>query len=245
MDAFAAGTTHTTMGDDALVHSFGLCERHAHGPLEEPLNMLSNMLFLLVAFALIRYYRTHPDLKGKWIWDLHILTGLVMLIGIGSTVFHSFPSPTTELMDIIPIVLFIVLFFISIIVRVGRTGPFETVICLMAFVFTTHFFVTQFPNAMNDSIGYLSSMGALVMIAIYLHMLRRPSSHQFLLAALLGVISLFFRSVDNEVCDVIPIGTHFLWHTLNAALIYVVMKQLIRNVNREARIERARRLKGR
>ncbi len=245
MKAFAAAATeHTTLGTDALVHSFGLCERTAIGAFEEPLNVLSNMLFFAVAIALIRYYRTHPDLMGNWIWDLHILTGLIILIGVGSTVFHTLPNAITELMDIIPIVVFIVLFFTSIIVRVGKTGVFQTIICLLAFTGTTHFFVTQFPNALNDSIGYLSSMGALVMIAIYLHMKRRPSSHQFLLAALLGVISLFFRSVDNSACEVLSTGTHFLWHTLNAALIYVVMKQLIRNVNREARLERARRVKG-
>jgi hypothetical protein len=245
MDTLAAATTeHTTLGTEALVHSFGLCERTALGPFEEPLNMISNMLFFMVAIALIRYYRSHPDLRGKWIWDLHVLTGLIMLIGVGSTVFHTVPSTTTELMDIIPIVVFIVLFFTSIIVRVGKTGVFQTIVCLLAFTGTSHFFVTQFPNALNDSIGYLSSMGALVMIAIYLHMKRRPSSHQFLLAALLGVISLFFRSVDNSACEVLSTGTHFLWHTLNAALIYVVMKQLIRNVNREARIERVQRAKG-
>lgn len=234
-------TSHTTMGDDALAHAFGLCERTASGPFEEPLNVLSNILFFMVALSLFRYYRTHPDLKDKWIWDLHVLTVLTVFIGVGSMTFHSFPTRITELMDIIPIVIFIIIFFLSIIVRVGKTNLFQTIICFMAFAGCTHFFVTQFPNALNDSIGYLSSMGALVMIAIYLHLKRRPSSHQFLLAALLGVISLFFRSVDNSVCDTLPIGTHFLWHSLNAALIYVIMKQLIRNVNREARLARARR----
>ena len=234
----------SNLGQESLAHAFGLCERAAHGPLEEPLNMLSNMLFFVVAIAILRYYRTHPDLKGKWIWDLHVLTILIVVIGVGSSVFHAYPSPLSELFDIIPIVAFILLFFTSIIVRIGKTNAFQTIICLMAFASTTHFFVTQFPNALNDSIGYLSSMGALVMIAIYLNMKRRPSSQQFLLAALLGVVSLFFRSVDNGVCETIPFGTHFLWHSLNAALIYVVMKQLVRNVNREARLARLDRNKG-
>lgn len=232
------------LADDTLAHAYGLCERTTHGPLGEPLNMLSNLFFFAVAIAILRYYRTHPDLKGKWIWDLHVLTTLIIVIGVGSSVFHAYPSPISELMDIIPIVAFIVLFFTSIIVRVGKTNLFETIICLLAFASTSHFFVTQFPNALNDSIGYLSSMGALVMIAIYLNMKRRPSSQQFLLAALLGVLSLFFRSVDNGVCETLPMGTHFMWHTLNAALIYVVMKQLIRNVNREARLTRLDRNKG-
>lgn len=230
--------------EETLLHAFGLCERSGPGLFEEPFNVLSNLLFFAVAISIWRYYRTHPDVKDKWIWDLHILTVLIICIGIGSITFHSYPTRLTELMDIVPIVIFIVLFFISIIVRVGKTNWFETLICFMAFAGSTHFFVTQFPNALNDSIGYLSSMGGLAMIAVYLHLKRRPSSHQFLLAALLGVVSLFFRSVDNTACETIPIGTHFLWHSLNAALIFVIMKQLIRNVNREARLARIQRAKG-
>lgn len=243
MDTLAAAQL-PALSERALTHAYGLCERTGAGALEEPFNVLSNLLFFVVAIALLRYYRTHPDLKGKWIWDLHVLTALIVIIGLGSMIFHAFPTATTELVDIAPIVIFIVLFFTSIIVRVGKTNGFQTMICLLAFAGTTHFFVTQFPRALNDSIGYLSSMGALVMIAIYLNMLRRPSSQQFLFAALLGVLSLFFRSVDNGVCETFPMGTHFLWHSLNAALIYVVMKQLIRNVNREARIARVERMKG-
>jgi hypothetical protein len=35
-----------------------------------------------------------------------------------------------------------------------------------------------------------------------------------------------------------PFGSHFIWHTLNATLIYILLKQLIRNVNRVARLKR-------
>jgi hypothetical protein len=224
-----------------LAHTYGLCERVGPEWFAEPLNAVSNIGFLIVAFLIYRDYKAHPDLKGQWIWDVRILTFLIALIGVCSITFHTNPSRLTELMDIIPIVTFIVLFFLSIIVRIGKTNWFQTLICFMAFLGTTHMLVTQFPNAMNDSIGYLSSMAALVMIAVHLHIARRPSSHQFLLAALVGVISLFFRAIDNDICAEWPFGTHFLWHTLNATLLYILMKQVIRNVNREARIERLKR----
>lgn len=230
-----------TSTDLILQHAHGLCERTSEGLLGEPLNALSNGFFIIVAIVIYRYYHRHPDLRGKWIWDIHALTFLTFTIGVCSTIFHMYPTPTTELMDIIPIVAFIMLFFTSIIVRIGKTNTFQTIICLMAFVGSTHIFVSQFPDALNDSIGYLSTMTALVVIALYLHMLRRPSSHQFLLAALLGVISLFFRAVDNAACGVLPTGTHFLWHSFNAVLIYILMRQVIRNVNREARLQRAAR----
>lgn len=221
-----------------LQHVYGVCERTSGDLLSEPLNVLSNGLFFLVGVMIYRYYHRHPDLKGKWIWDIHAMTFLIFTIGFCSTVFHLHPTPVTELMDITPIVIFIMIFFVSIITRIGRTNLFQTIICLMAFVGSTHILVGQFPNALNDSIGYLSTMTALVMIAVYLHMMRRPSSHQFLLAALIGVVSLFFRAVDNAVCGLVPTGTHFLWHSLNATLIYILMRQVIRNVNREARLQR-------
>tara|TARA_B100001179_G_C18528236_1_gene375889 strand:- start:193 stop:918 length:726 start_codon:yes stop_codon:yes gene_type:complete len=233
--------TAASLDTQPLVHSYGLCERVSPDWFAEPLNVISNLGFLIVACLIYREYKSHPDLRGQWIWDVRALTFLIFFIGISSITFHSFPSRLTEMMDVIPIVTFIILFFLSIIVRIGKTNWFQTLICFLAFLGTTHMLVTQFPNAMNDSIGYLSSMMALIMIAVHLHISRRPSSHQFLLAALVGVVSLFFRAVDNDVCEQWPFGTHFLWHTLNAVLLFILMKQVIRNVNREARIERMKR----
>ncbi len=219
-------------------HFYGVCERTDMSMFAEPLNVLTSIGFIVVAASIFQYYRTHPDLKDKWIWDMHILTFLILWIGVGSTIFHTFPTRFTEMIDTIPIVAFIVLFFLSVIFRIGKCNLFQAFICFLAFGGSSHMLVSQFPNAMNDSIGYLSSMAALVMIAIYLHMKRRPSSHNFLLAALIGVISLFFRAIDNAVCESIPTGTHFLWHSLNATLLYILMRQILRNVNREARLKR-------
>ncbi len=98
--------------------------------------------------------------------------------------------------------------------------------------------VAQFPNALNDSIGYLSSMIALIMIAVYLHLKARPSSQHFMLAAIIGVCSLFCRAIDHAVCPMMHAGTHFIWHILNATLLYILLKQIVRNVNREARLKR-------
>ncbi|MCI5049979.1 MAG: ceramidase [Rickettsiales bacterium] len=223
---------------DLLQHVYGVCERTTPYWYGEPLNTLSNLLFMLVAVIIYKHYHKHPDLKDRKILDIHAMTFLIFAIGIFSSIFHMNPNPLTELMDIVPIVLFINIFFFSITVRIGKTNAFQTVVCYVAFLGFTHILISQFPNAMNDSISYLSSMTALVAIAIYLHMKRRPSSHQFLLGALVGIISLFFRAIDNAVCEQIPFGTHFMWHSMNALLLYILMKQVIRNVNREARLQR-------
>jgi hypothetical protein len=59
-----------------------------------------------------------------------------------------------------------------------------------------------------------------------------------MLAAIVGVCSLFCRAIDKEICPQFEFGSHFLWHTLNATLLYILLKQIVRNVNREARLKR-------
>ena len=204
----------------------------------EPLNVLSSFFFMGVAVWIYRYYHRHEDLERKWIWDIHALTFLCFIVGFNSAVFHTFPTPVTELLDTLSIVMFIVIYFWSVLFRIGRCNFFQALICFVAFVGFSHILVAQFPNALNDSIGYLSSMIALIMIAVYLHLKARPSSQHFMLAAIIGVCSLFCRAIDRAVCPMMPFGSHFLWHTLNATLLFILLKQIVRNVNREARLKR-------
>ena len=226
------------MKADNLTHWYGVCERGALGPMAEPLNVISSFAFMFVAVTIYRHYKKHEDLMGKWIWDIHALTFITFIIGFNSLVFHAFPTPITEMADTITIVLFIILYFWAVLFRIGRTTIFQALVCFVAFVGFSHILVAQFPHSLNDSIGYLSSMIALIVIAVHLHLKARPSSSHFMLAAIVGVCSLFCRAIDREVCDIFPFGTHFIWHMLNATLLYILLKQLIRNVNRVARLRR-------
>lgn len=226
------------MSTPSLTHWYGVCERTGTSFLSEPLNVLSSFAFIFVAMAIYRHYHRHEDLEQKWIWDIHALTVITFLIGVNSIAFHAFPSRLTELADTVTIVLFIILYFWCVLFRIGRCNLFQAGICFIAFVGFSHILVHQFPRALNDSIGYLSSMIALIMIAVHLHLKARPSSSHFMLAAITGVVSLFCRAIDRELCDMIPTGTHFLWHMLNATLLYILLKQLVRNVNRVARLKR-------
>jgi hypothetical protein len=226
------------MSNAPLTHWYGVCERSSLGPLAEPLNVLSSLAFIYVAVTIYRHYKNHEDLESKWIWDIHALTFITFLIGVNSLVFHAFPNPTTELADTLTIVLFIILYFWSVLFRIGRTTFFEALICFTAFVGFSHMLVAQFPHALNDSIGYLSSMVALIVIAVYLHLRARRSASNFMFAAIIGVVSLSCRIIDRVLCEHTHVGTHFLWHILNATLLYILLKQLVRNVNRVARLKR-------
>lgn len=224
----------------SITHIHGLCERtDLNSFWGEPLNTLTNLGFIIAAIMLLRYMWTiKDDLKGFWILDIYLLIFMTLCIGIASFFFHTMPGPATELADMSFIVAFIVIYFVSALFRIAKCNWLQAFIGLTAYAGGTHMLVTAFPNALNDSIGYLSSMTALIIFALHLNMKRRFSARKFLVASIIGVVSLFFRAVDNAVCDIIPFGTHFLWHSLNAVLIFILVKQLIRNVNRRARMLR-------
>ncbi len=224
--------------ENVALHIYGLCERASDAALAEPLNVLTNLAFFATATLLWRECRSDSDLRGFKVYDIKLLISLIFTIGVCSSLFHLHPTPLTELLDAVVIAVFIICFFLSVMVRIVKCKLMETFVCFMAYAGFTHILVTQFPNAMNGSIAYLSTMTTLIFIALYLNLKRRATARAFLLAAMIGMISLFFRSIDNAVCEKIPFGTHFMWHVLNALLIYIVMMQLIRNVNRRARMLR-------
>lgn len=214
---------------------YGLCERQGPEYWSEPLNALSSFAFLYITIRLLIYFEGLQILRHRRLWDIKALIFMVPCIGIASFIFHTLPGPETEMIDTTFIVAFILLYFGSALVRIAQAGIFQSFICFIAYAGFTHIVVNQFPAALNNSIGYLTTMVALIVIAFYLNMKKRAAARDFLVAALIGVMSLFFRSVDKAVCTDVPFGTHFLWHMLNAILIYILMKQLIRSVTRRTK----------
>ena len=60
-----------------------------------------------------------------------------------------------------------------------------------------------------------------LLIIAYAIWLRRYSilSRNLAIGAALLCLSLTFRSLDELLCAQVPIGTHFLWHILNAIML--------------------------
>jgi hypothetical protein len=46
-------------------------------------------------------------------------------------------------------------------------------------------------------------------------------------AAALFFVSLAFRTVDRAICGVFPLGAHFVWHLLNAVVLWLLLKTAI------------------
>ena len=82
------------------------CERVGPGLWAEPVNALTNLAFILAALASWRLARQHGRLRV----DIVLLIALVAAIGIGSSLFHTFANRWSAAADVIPILLFQMLF---------------------------------------------------------------------------------------------------------------------------------------
>jgi hypothetical protein len=81
---------------------------------------------------------------------------------------------------------------------------------------------------LNGSVGY---MPVPILIAAYAAALwpQAPATARGMLAgAGLLALSLVFRTIDRAVCEAFPLGTHFLWHLLNAVMLGWMILVLVR-----------------
>ena len=88
--------------------------------------------------------------------------------------------------------------------------------------------VTLAPD-IGGSTGYLPPLGALLVVGLWLHARAHPAGTWLLAAAGLFAVSLTFRALDGPLCAAWPIGTHFLWHMLNGAVLGLLLVALVRH----------------
>lgn len=201
------------------------CERIGPGFWAEPLNAVTNLAFLVSAAALT-YALLRKGAEGGRDPAAWTLVGLVYLIGIGSGLFHTLAVRWALLADVIPITLFILLYtyfslrrFVGLRVWGGLLG----VVAVLAVAAATPA-LTGFRGG-----SYVAALLALIVIGAVLRLGRgHPAGNALLSAAGVFAVSLAFRTADGPLCEALPIGTHFVWHMLNAVVLYIVARAMIR-----------------
>ncbi|PID37236.1 MAG: hypothetical protein CR993_01200 [Rhodobacterales bacterium] len=84
------------------------------------------------------------------------------------------------------------------------------------------------PTLLNGSQQYLPAVIALAVFAFLSWRRANPFAPYIATALALFTISLTFRTLDMHLCQALPTGTHALWHTLNGAMIGVLLTGFIR-----------------
>ena len=200
------------------------CERIAPGLLAEPVNALTNVAFFIAAWASWSLARRSHAVTA----DIRILIALAIVIGTGSTLFHTFATDWARVLDELPILLFQLWYLWLYMRRIMKMGLGITAVTITGYV-AVALLARQFPQLVNGSLVYAPALT--VMLALGLYHFLQHKRERFLLLTTTAVFlaSLAFCATDEAVCSYVPIGTHFGWHILNGVVLYLSMRALILN----------------
>jgi hypothetical protein len=197
------------------------CERTDASFWSEPLNAISNLAFIIAAYFAYRAYRTYVEISQK---TSLILIAFMVIIGLGSFVFHTFANRLTGLMDVVPIGLTILLFYGFTLSNVFNMKWWAVIVAFAYFPFGYMVITLPVFNDLGASIMYVPALVMIIGFAIMAMMKDIHSAHFLIMAFLTFTASLLFRTADSFVCDHFAIGTHYMWHILNALTLYLCLR---------------------
>jgi hypothetical protein len=192
------------------------CERADFGYWSEPVNAISNAAFLIA--AAVMYLR----LRGQGLVLGMILVGVLTAIGIGSYLWHTHATRWAGLADVLPILVFILVYvFAATRDFVGLRWYWAVLAVLLFFPYA--FVVAGGLGRLLPGIGangaYASVAFLIVLYGLYLRPRHPGTARGLFIGAGILAASLTFRILDGPLCDVLPVGTHFMWHILNGIML--------------------------
>jgi hypothetical protein len=224
---------------------FAYCERGLDPSFwAEPANAVTNAAFVIAGLATFHVIGERPPGERRVMHGA--LAALVVLIGVGSFLFHTYATPWAAIADVAPIGLFM-LFYFAVTLRsllrlpvggaIALTAGFAACLWAAGRITCGPDGAVEFAGGgggrcLNGSLGYLPALAAMLAIGGVLAVKRHPAARPLLAAGALFAVSVTFRSLDRALCAdtaiaAYPLGTHFLWHTLNALVLFILLRAVI------------------
>lgn len=198
------------------------CERTGPEFWSEPVNALTNLAFVAAGIWGLAQVRRHGT--GRF---AEILCWWAIAIGIGSGLFHTFANTLTMWADILPIAGFVFAYTLFNLTRFFRFPLPRAMAIFVGFYLAAGVITWLVPAGLvelsNRSTGYLPALLGMVFFGIWLTLRGHPAGRFDLAAGAIFVVSVTFRALDPEVCEAMPLGTHFLWHSLNGLMLGVLL----------------------
>ena len=163
--------------------------------------------------------------------DIRLLLALIAAVGIGSLVFHTLATRWAALLDIVFIAFFVLVYYQRFQVRLLGKSPAASWRGVGAFVLLAVLFgsATRLlpPIALNGSEFYLPPFALLLVCARQARGRAAQTARWLTLAGALFLVSITCRAIDQAIFPAWPLGSHFGWHLVNAAMLYSCLRGLL------------------
>jgi hypothetical protein len=214
----------------ALTDSIDLyCERTAATLWAEPVNALTNLSFFAGAWLLGAELARLRARGAVLPASVSALPALLALVGFCSLLFHTLGTVWAMLADQLAILLFGCVFLYAFLRHPVRVSGALALLGAVVFTVASYLAPRALPSGfLNQSGAYLPYVAGLLGIGTWLRLRARPTFPLFAAGFALFLLSLVLRTVDQAVCAWFPLGTHFAWHLLNGAVLYLLSCALAR-----------------
>ena len=200
------------------------CERLDIGIWAEPINAVTNAAFILA--AIFMWLRCKNMIEGR------ILSFLLFSIGCGTFLFHTFAQTWAALLDVMAIFIFILTYIFIANRRFLAWSKMVSLIGVILFFPYQLLFASILSNIQffGSSVQYIP---VAILIFVYSGLLRKSESNLsrgFFIGATILCLSIVFRIIDEPLCSIFSVGTHFVWHILNAIMLSWMIEILRRHM---------------
>ncbi len=198
--------------------------------IAEPWNAVSSLLYMLPAiYWLFRIRGQYKEYKFLFFASALVITG-----SLGSTLYHAFRASRFFLiMDVLPVAVLVLSLSIMFWYRVFRNG-FLMAAVVVPLTALRFLLFNILPDKLAINLSYALT-GIIVMLpVIILHFQKRIVYLKYILYMLPAfALALLFREMDSWQMQLLPMGTHFLWHAFSGVGTYFLLAFLYRNQIRE------------
>ena len=200
------------------------CERLDIGIWAEPINAVTNAAFIFV--AIFMWLRCKNLVEGR------ILSFILFSIGCGSFLFHTFAQTWAAILDVTAILIFILTYIFVANLRFLAWSKMVSLIGVILF-FPYQLILTSILSNIQFFGSSVQYIPVAILIFIYSGLLRKSEpnlSRGLFIGASILCLSIFFRTIDEPLCSILSVGTHFVWHILNAIMLSWMIEILRRHM---------------
>ena len=191
----------------------GYCERIDGSFWSEPLNAITNIFFLVAAIWVLRREGLNSTAR--------ILAIILGMIGFASFLFHSFAQTWAGALDVLLILLFTLFYLFA--ASKDFLGVPRSIALLLTLGYFPFSIVVDWLTLPLTFLGstrvYMPILILIILFSLLIYTRLPKVSRGLAIGAFILMTSMIARILDVPLCQTIPIGTHFLWHVMNAVML--------------------------